>query len=181
MLEKKIEVSIQEALSAQKEKVRESLDMVTKELEKDLSDEKYSDDFKESVLRLFNVIEGTTEDAEDCALVQSQLPMINSLRVEAYGQIDRERQTIREEQKKFAYGKIIEPPETPETKPVDREKEAEAEYVPPAVPQRNTKIISDISFFKSGKMLENEADIEEYIIQLREKLLKILEEKNIRV
>ena len=72
-------------------------------------------------------------------------------------------------------------PETPETKPVDREKEAETEYVPPVVPQRNTKIISEISFFKSGKMLENETDIEEYVTQLREKLLKILKEKNIRV
>jgi hypothetical protein len=30
-------------------------------------------------------------------------------------------------------------------------------------------------------MLENEADIEEYITELREKLLKILKEKNIRV
>jgi len=44
-----------------------------------------------------------------------------------------------------------------------------------------SKVISEISFFKSGKMLENETDIEEYITQLREKLLKILEEKNIRV
>ena len=86
MLEKKIEASIQEALSGQKKEVRESLDMVTKELGKDLSDEKYSDDFRESVLGLFNVIERTVEEAEDCALVQSQLPMINSLRVEAYRQ-----------------------------------------------------------------------------------------------
>jgi hypothetical protein len=36
-------------------------------------------------------------------------------------------------------------------------------------------------FFNSGKMLENKEDVEEYIIQLREKLMKILEEKNIRV
>ncbi|KKH46858.1 BREX system P-loop protein BrxC [Methanosarcina sp. 1.H.A.2.2] len=195
VLEKEIEVSIQEALSGQKKEIRESLDTVTKELGKDLSDEKFSDDFRETVLGLFNVVKRTIEDAEDCALAQSQLPMINSLRVEAYRQIDKESQTIREKQQreswiirdgqqKLASEKSTtssDNPETPETKPVDREKEAETEYVPPAVPQRNTKIISDISFFKSGKMLENEEDIEEYITQLRGKLLKILKEKNIRV
>jgi len=100
MLEKKIEASIQEDLSAQKKEVRESLDTVTKELGKDLSDEKFSDDFRETVLELFNVIERTVEEAEDCALVQSQLPMISSLRVEAYRQIDKESQTIREEEQK---------------------------------------------------------------------------------
>jgi hypothetical protein len=103
MLEKKIEASIQEALSARKKEIRENLDAATKELEKELSDETFSDDFKETVLRLFNVIERTIEDAEDCALVQSQLQMINSLRVNAYRQIDLERQTIHEEQQKNAY------------------------------------------------------------------------------
>ena len=78
--------------------------MVTKELEKDLSDEKFSDDFRESVLGLFNVVERTIKDAEDCALVQSQLPIINSLRVEAYRQIDVESQTIREKPPENTYG-----------------------------------------------------------------------------
>ncbi|KKG09807.1 BREX system P-loop protein BrxC [Methanosarcina sp. 2.H.A.1B.4] len=174
MLEKKIEVSIQEALSAQKKEIRENLDEVTKELGKDLSDEKFSDDFRESVLRLFNVIEGTTEDAEDCALVQSQLPMINSLRVEAYRQIDTERQIIRERPPEIHYGDDSTDPEKPEVG-------HEIETVSPPAPQKNTKVINEISFFQSGKMLENEEDIEEYITQLREKLLKILEEKNIRV
>lgn len=107
ILEKKIEVSIQEALSAQKREVRESLDTVLKELEKELSDEKFSDDFKETVLGLFNVIERTLKDAEDCALVQSQLSLINDLRVEAYKQIDLKRQTIREKPPKVPMGKVM--------------------------------------------------------------------------
>ena len=145
MLEKKIKASIQEALSAQKKEVRESLDVVTKELKKDLSDEMFSDDFRESVLGLFNVVKRTIKDAEDCVLVQSQLPMINSLRAEAYGLIDVEIKSIRDPLKRI------------------------------------TERINKISFFESGKVLKNETDIEEYIIQLREKLLKIIEEKNIRV
>ena len=70
-------------------------------------DEKYSDDFRKSVLGLFNVIERTTEDAEDCALVQSQLPTINSHRVEAYRLRDAENQRIREEQQKLAMRKSL--------------------------------------------------------------------------
>ena len=184
MLEKKIEASIQEALSARKKEIRENLDAATKELEKELSDETFSDDFKETVLGLFNVIERTIEDAEDCALVQSQLQMINSLRVDAYRQIDLERQTIHEEQQKNAYKTSAEDrdnPGTPETNPADHGREAEPKPVPPIIPQRTTEVISNISFFRSRKMLENEADIEEYITELREKLLKILKEKNIRV
>jgi hypothetical protein len=148
ILEKKIEESIREALSAQKKEIRESLDTVTKELEKDLSYEMYSDDFRETVLGLFNVIERIIEEAEDCALVQSQLPIINSLRVEAYGQIDRERQIIRERPQEIHYGNDSADPEKPEV-------EQEEETVSPSVPQRNTKVINEISFFQSGKMLEN--------------------------
>ncbi|AKB74615.1 hypothetical protein MSLAZ_1354 [Methanosarcina lacustris Z-7289] len=47
--------------------------------------------------------------------------------------------------------------------------------------KRETEFISNISFFKSEKLLENSADIDEYIEKLRDKLMKILEEKNIRV
>ncbi|WP_292374247.1 BREX system P-loop protein BrxC [Methanosarcina sp. UBA411] len=174
ILEKKIEVSIQEALSAQKKEVRENLDTVIKELEKELSDEGFSDDFKETVLGLFNVIERTLEDAEDCALVQSQLSMINDLRVEAYKKIDLRRQTIREKTLKVPYGEGIDNPEKP-----DAEQEEKSTLSP--VPQRTTRIINKISFFKSGKMLESEADIEEYLIQLKEKMLTILKKENIRV
>jgi len=159
-LEKKIEDSIQEALSAQKKQARESLDIVTKELEKDTSDEKFSDDFRKSVLWLFNVVQRSIEGADDCALVQSQLPIINFHRVEAYRLRDAENQRIREEQQKLDTEKIIKVPE---------------------VPQRTTEVISNMLLFKSEKMLENEADIEEYIAQLRKKLLKILMEKNIIV
>ncbi len=173
MLEKKIEASIQEALFAQKKEVRESLDMVTKELQKDLSDEKFSDDFRETVLGLFNVVERTIKDAEDCALVQSQLPMINSLRVEAYRQIDKESQVIREK-----------PPEVPYGGGTDNPGQTGGGRVPPEVPQvpqRITRVIDKLSFFKSEKMLESEEDIEEYIIQLKGKLVAIVREENIRI
>ncbi len=184
MLEKKIEAAIQDALSARKKEIRESLDVVTKELEGELSDEIFSDDFKETVLRLFNVIERTIEDAEDCALVQSQVQIINSQRVEAYRQIDRERQTIREEQKKNEYKTRSETTDnlgTPITKPADHDTGAETKTVPPVTPQRTTEVIGNIAFFRCGKMMETEADVEEYITQLREKLMEILKEKNIRV
>ncbi|WP_243685253.1 hypothetical protein [Methanosarcina barkeri] len=174
ILEKKIEVSIQEALSAQKREVRESLDTVLKELEKELSDEKFSDDFKETVLGLFNVIERTLKDAEDCALVQSQLSLINDLRVEAYKQIDLKRQTIREKPPKVPYGEGNDDPEKPDA-------EQEEKPALPPLPQRTTRVINKISFFKSRKMLESEADIEEYLTQLKEKMLTILMKENIRV
>ncbi len=173
VLEKKIEASIQEALSAQKKEVRESLGLVTKELEKDLSDEKFSDDFREKALGLFNVVKRTVEDAEDCALVQSQFSMINSLRVEAYRQIDLERQTIRER-----------PPEIPYGRSTDNPGQTGGRYVSPQVPpvpQRTTRVINKLSFFKSEKMLESEADIEEYLTQLKGKLATILKEENIRI
>ncbi|MGE4495639.1 MAG: BREX system P-loop protein BrxC, partial [Methanosarcina sp.] len=184
VLKKRIEVAIQDALSARKKEIRDNLDAVTKELERELSDEIFSDDFKETVLRLFNVIERTIEDAEDCALVQSQVQIINSQRVEAYRQMDRERQTIREEQKKNEYKtrpEALDNPGTPATKSVDHDTGAETKIVPPAAPQRNTEVISNIAFFRCGKMLETEEDVEEYITQLREKLMGILKEKNIRV
>ena len=122
------------------------------------------------MLGLFNVVERTIKDAEDCVLVQSQLPIINSLRVEAYRRMDVESQIIRERPPENPYGDGTAYPEKPKDKPVS-----------PPVPQRTTKVINEISFFKSGKMLENETDIEEYVTQLREKLLIILKEKNIRV
>ncbi|MDM7918538.1 MAG: BREX system P-loop protein BrxC, partial [Methanosarcina sp.] len=184
ILERRIEASIQEALAARKKEIRENLDTVTKELERELSDEIFSDDFKETVLRLFNVIERTIEDAEDCALVQSQVQIINSQRVDAYRQIDLKRQTIHEEQQKNAYKKSFEDREnsgTPEIKPVDGGKEVETKIVPAAAPQRTTEVISNIAFFRCEKMMETEEDVEEYITHLREKLMEILKEKNIRV
>jgi KAP family P-loop domain len=138
ILEKKIEASIQDALSAQKKKARESLDMVTKELEKDVSDEKFSDDFRKSVLGLFNVVQRSIEDAEDCALVQSQLPRINDLRAEAYRQIDVESQTIREKPPENPYGNGTADPEKPEDDPV----------LPP-VPQRTTEVIKETGCLKT--------------------------------
>lgn len=196
VLEKRIEAAIKEALSARKKEVKENLDLVTKEFERELSDEIFSNDFKKTVFSLFNVIERTIEDAEDCALVQSQVQIINSQRVEAYRQIDRERQTIRErqidwerqiireEQQKNAYkknDKDKDNPETPGIKPADGGKEVETTPNPPIIPQRNTEVISNIAFFRCEKMMETEADVEEYITQLRDKLMEILKEKNIRV
>ena len=139
--------------------------MVTKELEKDLSDEKFSDDFRKSVLGLFNVVQRSIEDAEDCALVQSQLPRINDLRAEAYRQID-----VREPDHpgKATCSTLWDDIKNSE-KPGERTKE---EPVLPSIPQRTTEVINEISFFRSGKMLENEEDVEEYIIQLRERAVE---------
>jgi hypothetical protein len=132
--------------------------------------ENFTDTFKKSVLDSFKEIERITEDAEDCALVQSQLLTIDSRRAEAFRRINNELWIIREKKSKESYGEDIKDPKKPDKDPV----------LPPA-PQRTVKVINEISFFESGKMLENEEDVEEYIIQLRERLLRIIEEKNIRV
>jgi len=125
------------------------------------------------VFGLFNVVKRDIENAKDCALVQSQLSIINQLRVEAYRQIDKEKQMVREKPLVKDYGNGSADPEKPEV--------GQEEPVSPPVPQRHTKVINDISFFKSKKMLETKADVEEYIAQLKEKLLEIVKEKNIRV
>ncbi|HIH93568.1 TPA: hypothetical protein HA338_05870, partial [Methanosarcina acetivorans] len=77
---------------------------------------------------------------------------------------------IREEQQKLASEKIIDTPEKPDDQPDS-----------PQVTSRNTEVISDITFFKSGKILENELDIEEYVTQLKGKLMKMVREENIKI
>ena len=99
--------------------------------------------------------------------------MINSLRVEAYRQIDLERQTIRERPPEIPYGRGTDNPGQTGGRCVSSQ-------VPP-VPQRTTRVINKLSFFKSEKMLESEADIEEYLTQLKGKLVTILKEENIRI
>jgi hypothetical protein len=171
VLEKRIEAAIQDALASRKKEIRENLDLVTKELERELSDKIFSDDFKERVLRLFNVIERTIEDAEDCALVQSQVQIINSQRVEAYRQIDLKRQTIRREQKKNEYKtgpEALDNPKLRQQKLWTTKQEQKTKIVPPAAPQRTTEVISNIAFFRCEKMMETEEDVEEYITHLRE-------------
>lgn len=126
------------------------------------------------MLGLFDVVKRDIEDAQDCALVQSQLSTINQLRIEAYGKIDKKKQMVMEKPLVNHYRNDSADPEKPEVG-------QQEEPISPPVPQRNTKVINDISFFKPEKMLETEADVEEYITQLREKLLELLKEKNIRV
>ncbi|MGB9929835.1 MAG: BREX system P-loop protein BrxC [Methanosarcina sp.] len=172
VLEKSIEESIQNALSVQKKEVRESLNVVIKELENDLSDEMFSESFKGDVFRLFDVIKRTIEDAEDCALVQSQLLQIDSLRNEAYGLRDAEIQKLREK------------PDVPYGGNTDNPGKPEGGCIPPEIspiPQRTTRVIDKLFFFKSERMLESEEDVEEYITQLKGKLMKIVREENIRI
>ena len=103
-LETNIEASVKIALSSQKEKVREKLSSIREEIERALSEGNFPAEFNESVLSPFNEVEKITEKAEDCALVQSQLSIISSLRREALEKIDREKQIIRQRPKKAPYG-----------------------------------------------------------------------------
>lgn len=83
VLEMNIEASVKIALSSLKEKVREKLSSIREEIERALSEGNFFPEFNESVLSPFKEIEKITEKAEDCALVQSQLSMINSCRTDA--------------------------------------------------------------------------------------------------
>ena len=176
--------SVKIALSSQKEKVREKLSSVREEIERALSEGNFLPEFNESVLSPFKEIEKITEKDEDCALVQSQLSMINSCRTDAYERIDHEKPIIRQRPKKAPYGNEPETPAGPGTSPAcpkgDPGSEPEA---PPSTvtAQKRTTFITEISFFRSEKLIEGEEDVDAYIKNLKAKLMKILEEKNIRV
>ena len=59
---------------------------------------------------------------------------------------------------------------------------SEPEASPSPVPvQKSTEFITEMSFFRSDKLIEGEEDVDAYIMNLKAKLMKILEEKNIRV
>lgn len=214
-LGRKVEDSIKESLSAQKQKVVQCLTGVLEELKRALSGEEFTPEFVESTLGPFKDVESFTEKAEDCALVESQLSRITYMREDAYRQIDERSRILREKKAKEEYGKAGHENgpgagQGPGTEKVNENTFGQASQgtegtdisaealANPGTPgkaitlarppdevtlslKRDTEFISNISFFKSEKLLENSADIDEYVENLRGKLVKILEEKNIRV
>jgi hypothetical protein len=87
----------------------------------------------------------------DCAFVKLQLDEIINLQRDAYKQIEAQVHKLRE--KKGEY------------KPVGGDE----------------KIIQDTSLFRTKKIIENEKDLDEYILNLRAALKEILKNNKIRV
>jgi hypothetical protein len=86
--------------------------------------------------------------------------------------------------KKAPYGKEPETLADPGTSPAWPKGDSGSEPgAPPSAvtAQKGTTFITEISFFRSEKLIEGEGDVDAYITNLKAKRMKILEEKNIRV
>ena len=153
-LESGIEVSLQNSLSVLKQDVQTRLKTVKGELEKELRNHKIlTEEFKKSVFETFSDIDKNIVGSDDCAFVKLQLEEIINLQRDAYERIEAK---------------------------VHKLKEAEGGYKPEAGAILE-KIIQDTSLFKTKKIIENEADLDEYLSNLRAALKEILKKNKIRV
>ncbi|KXS44097.1 MAG: hypothetical protein AWU59_730 [Methanolobus sp. T82-4] len=154
-LEKEIEDSLSESLSELKEDTFMEIENITEDLEKEMSKHSlFTQDLMDSVLEPFSDLKTRISEAEDCVYVQAQSTTLDSLQSEAYNKINRRLQIIREEK----------------SDPNDS-----------SVPVRSTKIIKDTSIFKTRDTITSEEELDKYLKELRESLLKLLEENDIRL
>ena len=150
-----IEASLQSSLSDLKQEVQTKLESVKGDLEGELkrSQEGFTDEFKLSIMDIFNDVVKNIVGSEDCAFVKLQISRIDELNESAYERIERQKQKIKE--------------------PGDGESEIKAVPV---------EMLRGSSLFKTKKILESEEDVDEYIENVRTALKAILkEEKKIRV
>jgi len=150
-----IEASLQSSLSDLKQDVQVKLESVKGDLERELirSHEGFADEFKLSIMDIFNDVEKNIVGSEDCAFVKLQISRIDELNESAYERIERQKQTLNE----TGDGK------------------SEIKVVP-------VEMLRGSSVFKTQKILETEDDVDEYIENLRRAMKGILkEEKKIRV
>jgi glutaredoxin len=152
-LESGIEASLQISLSKLKQDVQTKLTSAKGELKKELGSYKgFRDEFKRSVFDAFNDIEKTTIASDDCAFVKLQISRVDELVSIAYERIEKEKHTIKETESGDVGIKAV---------PVEMFKAP--------------------SLFISGKNIETEDDLEEYLVNLRAAMRDILKTKKIRV
>jgi len=94
-LESRIEASLEESLSDLKQDVVDNLESVKEDLEKELAAyDGFTDEFKKSVMDIFNEVEKNTAGSDDCAIVKLQSTRIDELNGKAYEIIEKEQQLI---------------------------------------------------------------------------------------
>ena len=154
-LESDIEGALQEALSKLKEETFREIGTITADMEKEMEAHQQLDQkFMDAVLQPFYDLKKRISEAKDCVFVQAQSTTLNSMHSQAYEHISKHLQIIRE------------PSSGPE------------ENIPPV---RATRIIKDPLIFRSKDTIKNEEELDKYLKSLRESLLKLLEENDIRL
>ena len=151
-LESRVEASLDKSLSDLKHGVVDRLQSVREDVEIELGEYSgFTDEFKRSVIDIFDDVEKNVSVSDDCAFVKLQLGEMDALQRHAHGLIESCIEEIRDT-KKSGYGTSS-----------DIE-----EWVP-------VKII-DASIFKTKKNIETEEDLDEYLEILRAAMQKILKE-----
>ena len=156
-LEGRIELSLQHSLSDLKQDVQAKLRSVKEELKRELAaGDSFTDEFKQSIIDIFNDVEKNTAGSDDCAFVKLQSTRIDELNGSACERIEQEKQMIREigdgngNGNGNGNGKAV-------------------------------KVIRAGSLFKTKKNLETEEDLVEYLENLKPAIHEILKEHMIRV
>ncbi|WP_370576110.1 BREX system P-loop protein BrxC [Methanomethylovorans sp.] len=154
-LEKDIEDALQEALSELKEETFREIGTITADLEKEMEAHQQLDQkFMDAVLQPFYDLKRRISEAKDCVFVQAQSTIMNSLYNQAYENINKQLQIIKDPGDDGDGG---------------------------VVPARSTKVIKDTSIFRSKDTIKNEEELDMYLKSLRASLLKVLEENDIRL
>ena len=153
-LESEIEIFLQKTLSELKQDVQVKSESVKGDIEREfVNHEGLSDEFKKSVLSIFNNIENNIIDSDDCAPVKLQITRIDELSGSAYERIEHEEQMLGEAGKGDDEIKVV-----------------------------SVEILRGSPLFKTEKNLETEEDLDEYFKNLRASMQAILKEnKKIRV
>jgi len=155
-----LEASIEDALAVALSKLKESafgeIVSITNELQKYMESYVELDQaFRDSVLKPFNQLKENITQAGDCVFVQAQSTTLKSFHENAYEKIKQQLQTIRE-------------------KKTDEDKEK-------IVPVRSTRVIRDVSVFKTKDTIKSEEELDKYLKELKNALLKMLETDDFRV
>ncbi len=151
-LESEVEDSLSKTLSALKEDTFEQIVDIVAELEKEMgSHSALCDEFMELTLKPFHDLKKRISQAEDCVFVQAQSTTLSALHDQAYDLIKKQLQTIKD-------------PDDVDPSPV-----------------RITKTIKDTSVFRARTTITNEEELDSYLKELRETLLKMLNENDIRL
>lgn len=154
-LENKVETALLETLSELKEEKFNEIATITTELEKEMNgNTSLTSEFMDSVLQPLYGLKTRISHAEDCLFVQAQYTTLDSLESQAYEKISKQLQIIKEPE--TGYGEV-------------------------AVPVRSTRVIKDISVFKSKDTITSEKELDIYLEELKASLVKILETNDVRL
>ncbi|WP_321419462.1 BREX system P-loop protein BrxC [uncultured Methanomethylovorans sp.] len=155
-----LEASIESALSAALAKLKEDtfreIESITTELQKYMASYAELDQaFRDSVLKPFNQLKENITQAGDCVFVQAQSTTLKSFHGNAYEKIKTQLQTIREKEQ-------------------DKGEES-------ITPVRSTRVIRDVSVFKTKDIIRSEEELDNYLKELKASLLKMLETDDFKV